>query len=337
MWNIIGHQSTLAFFEHAHSLGHLAHAYLLTGPAQVGKRTLALALGQALLCINEAAIPPGSPCGACQACRKAQNGTHPDLRIIRPAEDKKALGINEIRALIGAAALQPQEGRYSIFVLPRAEMLTTEAANALLKTLEEPPPQTILFLTATDEQLLPATVISRCQVLPLGLVNTHEISAALVERRGLSQERARELSVLAAGRPGWAIAASQNPELQEQRAAWFELMETLCASGPAQRMKIGAALARDTEQLDELLMVWLSWWHEVLFSLEGVPPSESQREQRLSHYTRQTRPDAARQVIRQIHEAAQQLEQNAQPRLVLETLLLELPQMKAASGQHSRA
>ena len=336
MWNIIGHQQTLTFFEHARSSGHLAHAYLLTGPAQVGKRTLALALGQALLCINNAATPPGSPCGICQACLKLQNGTHPDLRVVYPTENKKALGINEIRELIGAAVLQPQEGRYSVFVLPRAETLTNEAANAFLKTLEEPTPHTMLFLTATDDQLLPATIISRCQVLALGLVNTHDISAALVDRWGLNQEQARELSILSAGRPGWAIAASQNPELQEHRAAWFELMETLCVSGPAQRMKIATTLARDTEQLDELLMVWLSWWREVLLSLEGVPSPEGQREKHLSRYARQMRPDNARQVIRQIQEAAQQLEQNAQPRLVLETLLLELPEIKDVSGHHSR-
>jgi DNA polymerase-3 subunit delta' len=335
MWNIIGHQQTLTFFEHARSSGHLAHAYLLTGPAQVGKRTLALAFGQALLCIKDA-TPPGSPCGTCQACVKVQNGVHPDLRVIRPAEGKKTLGIDEIRELIGAAALQPQEGRYSIFILPRAEMLTNEAANAFLKTLEEPAPQTILFLTATDDQLLPATIISRCQVLPLGLVNTHEISAALIERWTASQEQAQELSVLAAGRPGWAIAASQNPELQEQRAAWFALMETLCVSGPAQRMKIGATLARDTEQLDELLMVWLSWWREALFFLEGASSSEGQRGTHLNQYARQLRPETARQVIRQIQEAAQQLEQNAQPRLVVETLLLQLPQIKDSSGHVSR-
>ena len=336
MWNIIGHQQTLTFFERARSSGHLAHAYLLTGPAQVGKRTLALALGQALLCKKDATTPPGSPCGTCQACVKVQNGAHPDLRVIRPAEGKKALGIDEIRELIGAAALQPQEGRYSIFILPRAEMLTNEAANAFLKTLEEPAPQTILFLTATDDQLLPATIISRCQVLPLGLVNAHEISAALVEHRAIPQEQAQELSILAAGRPGWAIAASQNPELQEQRATWFTLMETLCTSGPAQRMKIGATLARDTEQLNELLMVWLSWWREMLLFLEGVSSPEGQRGTHLSQYARQLRPDTARQVIRQIQEAAQQLEQNAQPRLVVETLLLQLPQVKDSSGYPNR-
>ena len=166
MWNIIGHQQTLTFFEHAQSLGHLAHAYLLTGPAQVGKRTLALALGQALLCIKDAAAPPGGPCGTCQACAKVQNGAHPDLRVVYPTESKTVLGIEEIRELIGAAALQPQEGRYSIFILPKAERLSIPAANAFLKTLEEPSPHTILFLTATDDQLLPPTIISRCQVLP---------------------------------------------------------------------------------------------------------------------------------------------------------------------------
>ena len=336
MWNIIGHQQTLTFFERARSSGHLAHAYLLTGPAQVGKRALALALGQALLCLADSSTPPGSPCGTCQACVKVQNGTHPDLRVVYPAESKNVLGIDEIRNLIGAAALQPQEGRYSIFVLPKAERLSLPAANALLKTLEEPAPRTILFLTATDEHLLLATIISRCLVLPLGLVNTHDISVALVERWGISHEQAQELSILSAGRPGWAIAASQNPELQEHRAAWFELMDTLCTSGPAQRMKIATTLARDTEQIDDLLMVWLSWWRAALLSLEGVSSSESQRGKHLGQYARQVRPDTARQVIRQIQEAAQQLEQNAQPRLVLETLLLELPQIKDTSGHHSR-
>ncbi len=331
MWKIIGHRQTLAFFAHVRERGHLSHAYLLTGPAQVGKRTLAQAFAQALLCTAERTSPPGSPCGECRSCLKALNGTHPDLHTILPTEGKKAPGIDEIRALIAAAALQPQEGQYSIFVLPHAERLTAEAANALLKTLEEPAPHTLLLLTATDEQLLPNTIVSRCQILPLTLVTPRDISAALIAHWGISNELAQELSWLSAGRPGWAIAASQNPELREQRVEWFQLMDSLCASGPAQRMQIAAKLAQDPGQLDELFVIWLSWWRDVLLTLEGAQLPGKSPGGALPQYVRQIRPDVARQVIKQIHEAAQQIEQNAPPRLVLETLVLELPQIKEAS------
>src|ERR1051326_4689848 len=100
MWNIIGHRQLLGFFEQAQRSKRLSHAYLFTGPAQIGKRTLALAFAQAMLCTGEEANPPGSPCGTCSACVKVQNGTHPDLSIILPDDGKKSIGVDTIRALI---------------------------------------------------------------------------------------------------------------------------------------------------------------------------------------------------------------------------------------------
>ncbi len=336
MWNIIGHRQLLAFFEHAQRSGRLSHAYLLTGPAQLGKRTLALAFAQAILCTADQATPPGSPCGTCHACLKVQNGSHPDLSIIQPADGKKTLSIDSIRALLRAAALQPQESRYSIFLLPQAELLTLEAANALLKTLEEPAPHTILLLTATDEQLLPKTIVSRCQLLPVPLVNAKEIEAALVTQWNVAQERAQQLSILAAGRPGWAIAASQNPELEEQRASWFQSMATLCESSPTQRLKIAAQLAHDTENLDELISVWLLWWREALLASEGYHLPSSQENSQQARYFRPIPPAVAREVIEQMQEALRQLEQNANPRLVLEMLLLDLPSLQPEEKMPAR-
>lgn len=328
MWNIIGHQQLLAFFEHAQTSGHLSHAYLFIGPAHVGKRTLALAFAQAILCTEQPGNLSGSPCGACRACLKVQGGTHPDLSIICPLEGKKAPSIEAIRAMILASALQPQEGRYNIFLLPNAELLTIEAANTLLKTLEEPAPQTILLLTATDEQLLPRTIISRCQVLPASLVSVSEIKQALTKRWQIADERATTVSILSAGQTGWAIAASQNRALQEERSAWLQSMNTLCESGPTQRIKTAARLARDTEPLSELLAVWLIWWREALLSSEDYVPSHNLISSEISQYAKHLQPGIARQVIDQIQEALRQLEQNANPRLVLETLLLALPALK---------
>ncbi len=327
MWNIIGHPQTLAFFEHVQSRKHLSHAYLFTGPAQVGKRTLALAFAQAILCTTEQASPPDSPCGVCSACLKVQNSSHPDLSIILPDEGKKTVSIENIRAFVRATSLQPQEGQYRIFVLPNAERLTLESLNTLLKTLEEPAPHTILLLTTVDEQLLPKTIASRCQALPVGLVNDSDIETALVQRWDISPERARKLSILAAGRPGWAINASQHEELEEERTSWFQSMAALCESGPTQRLKIAAKLLHDTEKLDELLSVWLIWWRELLLASEGYQPPASQENSQRERFGRQVQPAEARRVIEHIQEAMRQLEQNANPRMVLETLLLELPSL----------
>jgi DNA polymerase-3 subunit delta' len=336
MWNIIGHHHLLDFFAHVGQSNRLSHAYLLTGPTQVGKRTLALAFAQAMLCTGDEANPPGSFCGVCASCVKIQNGTHPDLSTILPEAGKKSIGVDNIRALILAAALQPQEGRYNIFVLPDAELMTIEAANALLKTLEEPAPRTVLLLTATDEQLLPKTIASRCQVLPVGLVNTTEIQTALVARWNIDAERAQELSILAAGRPGWAIAACQNEALEEQRAAWFQSMAELCESGPTQRIKIAARLVHDTDKLDELLSVWLLWWREVLLASEGYHLPASMESRQREQYARQVQPAAARRVIEQIQQAMRQLEQNANPRFVLENVLLDLPSLRPVKETPTR-
>ncbi len=327
MWNIIGHQHLLAFLEHAQTSGHLNHAYLFAGPAHVGKRTLALAFAQSILCTEQHPHPPGSPCGTCRACVKVQSGTHPDLNVIRPPEGKKGPSIEAIRAMVLASALQPQEGHYSIFLLPNAELLTIEAANTLLKTLEEPPPQTILLLTTDDEQMIPRTIISRCQVLTASLVNTGEIRQALVTQWHIPEERAATISALAAGQPGWAIAASQNQALQEERVVWLQIMSTLCESGPAERIKIAAKLAHDTEQLSELLAIWLIWWREMLLSSEGYLHADIPGDIQIGKYTQRIQSTTARQVIEQIQEALRQLEQNANPRLVLETLLLALPSL----------
>ncbi|HEU5368391.1 MAG TPA: hypothetical protein VFU69_08010, partial [Ktedonobacterales bacterium] len=295
------------------------------GPAQVGKRTLALAFAQAILCTAEQASPPHSPCGVCPACLKVQNSSHPDLSIILPDEGKKIVSIENIRAFVRATSLQPQEGQYSIFVLPNAERLMTDSVYTLLKTLEEPAPHTILLLTTVDEQLLPRTIASRCQVLPVALVNDREIEMALIQRWDVSPERARKLSILAAGRSGWAINASQHEELEAERTSWFQIIAALCESGPTQRIKMVAKLLRDTEKLDELLSVWLIWWRELLFASEGYQLPTSQENSQRERFGRQVQPAEARRVIEHIQEAMRQLEQNANPRMVLETLLLELP------------
>jgi DNA polymerase-3 subunit delta' len=327
MWKIIGHRQLLAFFETVQNSGQPRHAYLLSGPSQVGKKTLLRTFAQALLC--QAELPrQGGPCGECTACLKVQHGTSPDVSRVRPAEGKKTIGVDEIRQLLRDAALRPQESRYRIFLLPDCELMTPEAANALLKTLEEPPQHTILLLSTNNEAALLSTILSRCQVLPVGLVASAEIKAALMADWGQTEEQARILSMLAAGRPGWAINASQDEALREQRLEWIAALVRLCSSSTAQRLSAAAKLAQDREHLEALLEVWLLWWREVLLVAEGGQPSGLLADEHLA-LALQSGGSAARAVIAAIQTALEQLEQNASARMVLETLALEFPTIQA--------
>lgn len=147
--------------------GRLAHALLLRGPEGTGKRHFAEALAARLLC--EAADAGARPCGQCRSCHLAAVGTHPDLQRVQPEEDRRQIVIDQIRALIEHVGLTAHFGRRKLVVLAPAEAMTRAAANTLLKTLEEPPGDSVFVLVAHAASRLPATVRSRCQRLDFPL------------------------------------------------------------------------------------------------------------------------------------------------------------------------
>src|SRR5918912_510430 len=191
-WNIIGHEWAIDFLRRSIAGGRTAHAYLLSGPAGVGKSALALRLAQALNC--ETGGP--DPCLACRSCKRIERGNHPDVRIagmasqaagLKPDEAarQKDLRIDTVRDWLADINLRPYEGRRRVFILHDAERLTEAASNAMLKTLEEPPPYATLILVAnTAGDLLP-TIVSRCQPLKLRPLPRAALAAVLCERYSL--------------------------------------------------------------------------------------------------------------------------------------------------------
>jgi DNA polymerase-3 subunit delta' len=220
---------------------------LVVGPGRTGKTTLALDLAAGLLCL--AGDPAARPCRACAACRKVEHGNHPDLHRLAPSGPGGQVRIDQARSLLAELALLPMEGRCRVAVVEAAHRLNPDAQNALLKTLEEPPPEAVIVLCADDETLLLDTLRSRCTRLRLGPVDERVSAAMLVERGLADAPRAAHIARAAAGRPGIAVALAASPDALLVRG---RLARTLLDLTKAPRQ---ARLAAVSELLGDALVV----------------------------------------------------------------------------------
>jgi DNA polymerase-3 subunit delta' len=320
MWQVVGHKWAVDLLKCALANERVAHAYLLTGPPQIGKTSLALNFAQALNCLDEE-----KPCGQCLACSKIARGSHPDVQII--AGERGTLKIDQMRTLRHEAALSPLEGRWKVYIIRQMEQATAEAANCLLKTLEEPPSSVILMLTASEAEALLPTIVSRCQVLNLRPLATETVQRSLQEHWEVDAERAQLLARLSSGRLGWAVAASQNEAILNRRERHLDEMMELLGQGRVERLEYAQQLSRNPEEAPELLHLWLSWWRDLLLAASGSSAGiiNIDREDTLRAQAQRYSLDQVRKFVEALRAAAWRLEHNANTRLTLEVLMLSLP------------
>lgn len=327
MQGVIGHTTAQRQLAQAARSGQVAHAYLLTGPEAIGKTTLATAFAMLLLC-EQPDWANGSACGECVSCRKIAHGSHPDVQLITPRDGKRQLGVDVVREdVVRLANRAPAEGKRRVFVIPNAELMTPGSVNALLKTLEEPPEGVVLLLTSAEPENLLPTLLSRCQIIPLQGTSQSVLVAALTERLGIDEDAARQLAGLANGRLGWALRAWERPELREERA---RLLEQLIALGPATRdarIRSAATLASDVESARTALELWIWWWRDVTLAACGATHLASSGEARAEaeRVGRNVGESKAGAFLRSLLAAQVALDQNANPRLTFDVLMLDLP------------
>lgn len=334
-WGLIGHDWAIDLLQRGLATGHLAHAYLFLGPPGIGKTTLALVLARVLNCAGQE-----RPCGECLPCRRILRGVHTDVRLIQPEAERgseggpgpaaKLIKIDQVRDLQRDAALAPYEGRYKVYIIRNAEDLGEEAANCLLKTLEEPPPQVVLILTALDANMLLPTVVSRCQALslrpaPVGLVQEH-----LQRRYGSEETEARRLAHLSEGRVGWAVRLADKQAQEEYESLRSRLMD-LMEAGEGERLAFAAELAgqfaRNRAVTDEPLRVWASLWRDLLLVQLGGEGLVTHIDKLpwLRHRASGYGLGPLRAYLADIRTTVQHLARNVNPRLALEVLMLNMP------------
>ncbi|HJR87829.1 MAG TPA: DNA polymerase III subunit [Acidimicrobiia bacterium] len=220
VFSLIGHDDVLAFLES--ELKRPSHAYLFVGPTGTGKATVAREFARLLLCPEH-----GIHDEACSSCRRIGTGNHPDLVLVEP-EGRTSLGADTARWVVGQAVLTPVESDRRLFLIEEAGLMTDQAANALLKTLEEPSAAVVFLLVAESEEDFPSTVASRCRIIRVGRVPEDDLTAALIDR-GIEEEKARVLALVSGGRPGLALQLAGQPQIAELRQAWLSVPSRLSA------------------------------------------------------------------------------------------------------------
>jgi DNA polymerase-3 subunit delta' len=253
------------------------------------------------------------------------DGRHPDCRIIEPNND--TIKIDQIRDLQREASLASIEVAWRIFLLPNIERATREAANSLLKTLEEPPPRVVLLLTTLDANALLPTMTSRCRVIPLRPLSVHQVEAALKERWNVDEDQAALLARLSGGRIGWAVSALEDNGVLERRQAEIDIMCALSSTDRVGRLELALQLSRNEAHWDEILALWLSWWRDLMLikadihaATTNVDYLETLRSQAAGYEMQQITD-----TIRAIKETIQRIDANINRQLAFEVLFLNVP------------
>ena len=371
-WHTTGHDKAIATLARSVESGRMAHAWLLAGPPNVGKMTLALDIARLVNCIAD--DPGGRPCSDCRQCRRITDSLHADVRVISQGAGsgattrRTAISVEQIRELQREAVLKPYEGRHRVFIIEDAENFTQEAANALLKMLEEPPEDVIFALLASEvrentvdesagyiayssehEQdritalleavpqvggILP-TILSRCQVLELRPLPVSKVHAELERRFDLSADDTTEIARLSAGRLGWAIEVASDPEALARRGERLSEIEAVLAGGLDEKFayaeKIAAIFGRSRIAVYEELQLWLGWWRDVLVVHEDNDDL-AVNISRLDTLRAASGDCTSAQVveaIRAIQQTTSMLESNVNPRLCIEGMMLRMPQLQA--------
>jgi DNA polymerase III subunit delta' len=331
MWQTAGQDRIINYVKDSINRNSLAHAYLFTGPAHVGKMTLAIDLARALNCPASDA-----PCGTCRTCQRIAEGKHPDVIIINknsgrdPKDRRKTteISIDTIRDFLQKGAnLPPYEGKFKIFIVDDADLMSVEAANCLLKTLEEPPQHIVIILLTSEEKVLLPTVISRCQRFELKPVAIGEIETRLSLNENIPPEKIKLLSRLSGGCLGWALSSAEDEPYLKGRDLRLDEFSALITRNWDERLSYIQQLPSDRSSIEDIFKLWLSYCRDVLLIKYNCDEAVSNldRINDLKCWANMLTIFEIKEFINSLNESLNYLSYNANVHLLFEVLMLDMP------------
>lgn len=315
--NIIGHEQQKKLLHRAFTNGKLAHAYLFSGIDGIGKRLMGMALARLVFCEE------GKGCGYCSACRRIDHNNHPDLHVIEP--DGQFIKIEQIRTLQKSLAFRPLEAPHHIVLIDQAERLHQSAANALLKTLEEPPNGTMFILLSAQPHALPSTVRSRCQALPFSHLSHAEIEKVL--RAQVDDEVQRNiLASLAQGSLSKAFGTDRDFYLNTRREI-FTAIARLKPASVLPMLELAPTLSSDRDYAEAVTDILISCYRDLFIMVSRASEAlvvNTDLEQELRHLGTHCTTAEVTAMLDAILRCRTYLKYNVSPLLAMEWLLSRL-------------
>lgn len=320
--SIVGHRSQLQVLQRALVSQRLHHAYLFVGPEGVGKKTVALALAAAANCLYQ----DHDACGECQSCLCIRDGNHPDIHLVTLPKGKKEIGIQQVRDLQKQLALRGLSRGRKIAIIDPASGMNYPTQNALLKTLEEPPGNSLIFLIATSAGGILPTVQSRCVRIQFSSLDVEQVAAILREKRQVSDEVALLLAAMSYGSLGRALTCNEHEVLQVRRG-WIERLSALEAGDLRGVMMLAEEVSSDREKSLAFLEWVKSWLRDLtVFRVTGSTEHLCNRDMlpQLADKAMQRRIEKLAAVFPEVERATAQINRNFNRRLVLESFIPKL-------------
>jgi DNA polymerase-3 subunit delta' len=323
--HIVGQKKAISVLQNALRHDRIPQAYLFAGYDGVGKKFTAMTLAKALNCRELS----DDSCDTCVSCRKIDGGNHPDVRLIEP--DGQYIKIDQIRALQKDAGYKPFEGTRKVYIIDHAEVMRPEAANALLKTLEEPSTDCMIILVTANVYALLPTVISRCQFVRFVSLGIGTLTGLLEEKKQLSPERARLIASLSEGCPGRALSMDTEDAL-EKRDAVERLLTTISSDLQDVRILFEQAemLMADKNDVQEYLDIMLVWYRDMyLLHEQGDADliANADAVSRLQQAAGQLSARHIQRLFETVYQTKMDLLRNANLQLSLEVMLFSLTEV----------
>ncbi|MFZ5646181.1 MAG: DNA polymerase III subunit delta' [Bacillota bacterium] len=321
--DIIGHGEIIKNLRGALASGRVAHAYLFSGPEGVGKRTTALAFAAALMCNRPI---DGAGCGECDGCRRVAREVHPDVLVIGP--EGSSVRISQVRQMISGVQGGAAMARWTVRIVDGADLMTTEAANSLLKTLEEPLPGVVFILVAARPQAILPTIISRCQHMYFQPLLKYQLVQGMIRVTGAPGEEVDLAASLAGGSLGRALDLFSGGLYARDRA--YRVVTGIAGASVEDALALAGEAAGKKEDAIILLDLMMIWFRDALTYRETGKEAcliNSDRKNEVRGLARCYGTGRLLEIISDIERAKSSLTASANVQLALEVLFLGLAGM----------
>ena len=315
---IIGHRQQIRLLENAIQHQRVAHAYLFEGPDGIGKRLVAQFFARIILCENS------SGCGHCNACSQAAAGSHPDLHPVEA--EGNSIKIEQIRGLQAQLVLRSFSGQGKVCLIDDADLMTREAANALLKTLEEPVAGTFIILISNHPEVLLPTILSRCQRVTFSRLPQQELVRHLRHELSVSSAEATVLAAISDG--SFKKALGQNQDLYlKKRVELIQALSALSATSTIQTFEFAQYLKGEKDLLDEILGIFEMFYRDLLLHKQGQPETAMINQDLMPLIQQQVKLLTTPQILTRIEAVAQArtgLARNINVHLAMDHMLMQM-------------